>query len=110
MATKPVTFHPDAESEYLTALEWYRERSLTAALDFEAEVSRAIARIDEAPDRWPVYFAVCRRYILHQFPFSVVYRVVASRVIVLATTHGHKRPGYWRKRLRWRAPESGREQ
>jgi hypothetical protein len=96
--------------EYLTALKWYRERSLTAAFDFEAEISRAITRIEEAPDRWPGYFAICRRYVLHQFPFCVVYRVFPSQVIILAVAHGHRRPGYWRKRLRWSAPGSGREQ
>lgn len=35
MGTKVVRFHPEAEQEYLAALAWYRERSLTAATDFE---------------------------------------------------------------------------
>jgi toxin ParE1/3/4 len=99
MANRPVRFHEEAEQEYLSSLAWYRERSLSAALDFESEFQRAISAIAEAPERWPIYFSRCRRYVLHQFPFSIVYRNLEEEVFVLAVTHGHRRPGYWRKRL-----------
>jgi hypothetical protein len=45
MASKPLRFHPQAEQEYLTALAWYRERSLIAAINFESAFGQAIARI-----------------------------------------------------------------
>lgn len=32
MATKPIRFHPEADREYLSSLEWYSERSPSAAL------------------------------------------------------------------------------
>lgn len=108
MASRSLTFHPDAEQEYLTSLEWYRERSLTAALNFEEEFQRAITQIEEAPERWPRYFRVCKRFVLHQYPFSIVYRAFPSRVVVLAVAHGHRRPGYWKNRLEWKGPEPGR--
>jgi hypothetical protein len=110
MASKLITFHPDAEQEYLNALGWYRERSLTAAINFEEEISRSISQIEDAPERWPSYFAVCKRYVLHQFPFSIVYRVFPSKIIVLAFAHGHRRPGYWMKRLEWKGPKPARDQ
>ena len=100
MASKPVRFHPEADQEYLSSLAWYKERSLTAALDFESEFERAVSAIAEAPERWPIYFSRCRRYVLHQFPFSIVYRSLEKEIYVLAVAHGHRRPGYWRKRLR----------
>jgi toxin ParE1/3/4 len=100
MASKPVRFHPQADHEYLSSLAWYKDRSLDAALDFESEFQRAVSAISEAPERWPVYFSPCRRYVLHQFPFSIVYRNLEEEVLVLAVAHGHRRPGYWRKRLR----------
>jgi toxin ParE1/3/4 len=110
MTNRPVIFHPDAEQEYLTSLGWYRVRSFRAALDFEEEFGFAITKIQESPDRWPVYFSVCRRYILRQFPFSVVYRIFPSHVLVLAVAHGHRRPGYWKKRLKWQGPDVTPEQ
>jgi toxin ParE2 len=100
MADRPVHFHPAADREYLSSLAWYAERSLAAALDFECEFQRALSAIEEAPERWPTYISRCRRYVLHQFPFSVVYRVREKDVLILAVAHGHRRPGYWRNRLR----------
>lgn len=100
MASKPVSFHLAAEREYLSSLVWYAERSLAAALDFESEFQRAISAFEKSPERWPVYFSRFRRYVLHQFPFSIVYCVLEEEVLVLAVAHGHRRSGYWRKRLR----------
>ena len=100
MASKPVRFHPEAEQDYLSSLAWYKDRSSDAALDFESAFQRAVSAIAEAPERWPVYISRCRRYVLHQFPFSIVYRNLEEKVFVLAVAHGHRRPGYWRERLR----------
>ena len=100
MASRPVRLHPEAQNEYLSSLAWYKERSLDAAFDFEYEFQRTVSAIAESPERWPVYLASCRRYVLHKFPFSIVYRVLDDEVLVLAVAHGHRRPGYWRKRLR----------
>jgi len=102
MASKPLQFHPEAEEEYLTSLAWYRERSLSAATNFQRQFQQAVSRIQKTPQRWPQYFGVCQRYILHQFPFSIVYRNFPSQILVLAVAHAHRRPGYWRDRIDWR--------
>jgi plasmid stabilization system protein ParE len=99
MASKPLEFHREAEEEYLSALAWYQERSPTAAINFESAFDRAIKTISEAPHRWPVYLAGCRRYALHQFPFIIVYSTLGSHTVVLAVAHGHRRPGYWMNRI-----------
>jgi plasmid stabilization system protein ParE len=99
MASKPLEFHLEAEQDYLSALAWYQERSPTAAASFESAFDRAIKTISEAPHRWPIYLAGCRRYTLHQFPFVIVYSILASHTIVLAVAHGHRRPGYWMNRI-----------
>ncbi len=83
MASKPIRFHPEADREYISSLTWYSERSPSAALDFESEFQRAISAIDEAPDRWPVYLSHFRRYILRQFPFSIVYRIRQGEFLFL---------------------------
>jgi hypothetical protein len=80
MASKPLRFHPQAEQVYLTALNWYRERSLTAAISFEAAFAKAVVRIREAPQRWPIYFKDFRKYTLRQFPFSIVYQDFSSDI------------------------------
>src|SRR6202142_4790294 len=83
MASKPLRFHPEAEQEYLTALAWYRERSLIAATNFESVFEQAVLRITGDPRRWPIYFKDFRKYILRQFPFSLVYQEFSSEIISL---------------------------
>jgi plasmid stabilization system protein ParE len=95
MTSKPLRFHPQAEREYLTALAWYRERSLIAAINFESALEQAVERIRDAPERWPIYFNEFQRYILRQFPFSLVYEDFSSEIVVFAVAHGRRQPGYW---------------
>jgi plasmid stabilization system protein ParE len=99
MAGNSFEFHPEAEREYLAALAWYQERSPFAAIRFESAFEQAINKIRENPHRWPLYLLGCRRYIVHQFPFLIVYSTLNSDTIVLAIAHGHRRPGYWKDRL-----------
>jgi len=99
MASKPLRFHPQAEQEYLTALAWYRERSLIAATNFASAFGQAIARIKEASQRWPIYIADFRKYTLRQFPFGIVYQDFSSEIVVFAVAHGRRQPGYWRDRV-----------
>jgi len=98
MQAKPLELHPGAEEDYLHTLAWYRDRNVSTAVKFDGAFWQAIHAIEDAPDRWPVYFSHFRRYTLHQFPFSIVYRVETSRVFVLAVAHGRRRPGYWKDR------------
>ena len=99
MASKPLRFHPQAEQEYLTALSWYQERSLTAAMSLEGAFDQALERIREAAYRWPIYFKDFRKYTLRQFPFSIVYQDFSSELVVFAVAHGRRQPGYWRDRM-----------
>src|SRR5215475_9985729 len=98
MTRLPLTFHPGAEQDYLTSLDWYRGRSLRAAANFEREFVRAITNIEKSPKRWPRY-RECQRYILRQFPFSVVYKILSSEILIVAVAHANRRPGYWSHRL-----------
>jgi plasmid stabilization system protein ParE len=99
MASKPLRLHPEAEDEYLASLSWYRERSPIAASNFEDAVENGVARVEKAPQRWPIYFDNFRKYSLRQFPFSIIYQEFSSEIVVLAVAHGSRRPGYWRDRV-----------
>jgi hypothetical protein len=68
VASKPLRFH-QAEQEYLTALSWYQERSLTAAMSLEGAFDQALERIREAPYRWPIYFKDFRKFAKNKEAF-----------------------------------------
>ena len=90
---------PDAVQDLREAEAWYWQRSQRAADGFLVEVGRGFALIREAPDRWPVYRASTRRFVLERYPFTIVYRVEDDTVYVIAVAHAKRRPGYWRRRV-----------
>jgi plasmid stabilization system protein ParE len=96
---RQIDFHPEAVSEARAAIQWYRERSHSAANGFLAEIDRAIEKISQAPEMWSLYFKGTRRFLLHRFPFSVVYREVFGSIQIVAVAHAKRRPGYWKNRI-----------
>jgi plasmid stabilization system protein ParE len=80
------------------AARWYADRSPRAAARFSEELDEAESAILDHPHAWLPDDGGTRRYLLRRFPFSVVYRVEASRVVILAVAHARRRPGYWRHR------------
>lgn len=98
MGNKPVRFLSAAELEYAATTNWYLERSEAAAAQFVEEVQHALEKIAAAPGRWPPAKYGTRRFLLHRFPFSVVYRELPDVIQIVAVAHCHRRPGYWKER------------
>ena len=99
MAAKSVEFLEEASAEYEAAFDWYFARSESSASKFASELAQAIAMIAEAPQRWPAGPYGTRKFLLHRFPYAVLYRELPSVIQVLAIAHGHRRPGYWKTRI-----------
>ena len=99
MTAKSVKFLDEASTEYEAAFDWYFTRSEASAADFADELAHAISMIAEAPERWPAGPYGTRKFLLHRFPFAVIYRELPSAIQVLAVAHGHRRPGYWKSRI-----------
>lgn len=97
--TRELEYLEDALQEAETAARWYAERSVTAAAGFSDEIDAAESAIVRLPEAWPPFDHGTRRYLLHRFPFSVVYRVEARRILIVAVAHARRRPGYWKARL-----------
>jgi plasmid stabilization system protein ParE len=99
MAVKALELHPAALEELRSAVVWYRERNQSAAINFAAELDRAIDLVASSPERWPRGEHGTRKFVLQRFPFAIVYREKEDVIQVLAVAHGHRRPGYWKARL-----------
>jgi plasmid stabilization system protein ParE len=89
----------EALEEAEAAARWYAERSPTAAAAFSDEIDTAESAIIRLPESWPAFDHGTRRYLLRRFPFSVVYRIEATRIVIVAVAHGRRRPRYWKSRL-----------
>lgn len=95
---KPLDVHPLAIKETRRAFRWYARRSYRAALRFQELFKKALADIEAEPQRWPKYLHGTRVLKLHKYPYLIVYHELAASVLVVATAHGHRRPGYWKAR------------
>ena len=94
MLNSAVEFHREAAAEYDAAFDWYLERSPDAALKFDAEVDRALTQILQTPQRWDAGPYQTRRFLLRQFPFTLIYRERAPGDIqVVAVAHHQPQAG-----------------
>jgi toxin ParE1/3/4 len=93
-------FHPEALSEYDEATERYRKARAGLELRFLEAVETAITRVCETPERWRKFDGEIRRYLVHVFPYAILYALEPQGFIyVIAVMHCHREPGYWKKRL-----------
>ena len=94
-----VEYHPAAQLEVEEAVAWYvASDAPEAAEGLLEELREARGRIGAHPIRYPNYLHGTRRYVLERYPYSVVYRVLADRVMLMAVSADKRRPGYWRRR------------
>jgi plasmid stabilization system protein ParE len=98
VAQAEAAFHPEAAAEYSKAYAWYADHDPRVAHRFEQEIESAVERIVEDPHRWPRHDDKHRKLVLRRFPYLVIYREHGDRIWIVAVAHGHRRPGYWKKR------------
>lgn len=93
-----IVIHPDADRELEQAQTWYEERVAGLGRMFFSEIESAIHTIQNSPDTWPKYMAGTQRFLVHRFPFAIVYRSDDQMIQVIAVMHLKRRPGYWARR------------
>ncbi len=59
----------------------------------------AIEDIVAYPEMWPVVKEPVRRRVVDVFPYSLLYVVLESYVLILAVAHQSRHPEYWVHRL-----------
>jgi hypothetical protein len=100
---RPVTLHVEATAELEAAAVWYDEQRDGLGVQFLAAVDRTI----QHAVAWPHAGApveglrpelLVRRAPVPQFPFHVAYLITDDGIHVIAVSHDHRRPGYWKSR------------
>ena len=95
-----LNFLSAANLDLAQVIGYYHERSPVVARDFLREVRRATTLLLDYPQACPIVRGEVRQKVLRRFPFSVLYMVEDDRVIVVAIMHQHRRPDYWRARIK----------
>jgi len=93
-------FHPEALAEYDEAAAYYKRRKPGLETRFVDAVATVIRRICETPERWRKFDGEIRRYLVHVFPYLVLYSIEPTGFIyIIAVMHCRREPGYWKHRL-----------
>ena len=93
-----ITLHENADEEFKAAIGFYESRQAGLGEAFFHRVSEGFDLILAQPFAGQVLSDDYRRFLIRQFPYSIVYRVETDRVYVLAVAHWSRRPGYWKTR------------
>jgi len=92
------SFHPEAEKEFLEAINYYENRERGLGYDFAIEVFATIQNIVIYPTAWPALEEGVRRCLVHRFPYGVIYSIEQEEIFLLAVMHLHRHPDYWKNR------------
>ena len=96
---KQIQFHPEAEQELESSARYYESKSGGLGFRFLFEVEKGLKLIQDSPDAWPsLVYKPLRRYLLHYFPYAIVYQNNGDTLFVLSLMHLSRKPGYWRHR------------
>lgn len=92
-------FHPEADTEFQEAIEFYQTESPELGVRFYREVIATVVRIEAHPKAWPRLRGQVRKCLVSGFPFKLLYTIEKDRLHVVAVMHGKRQPGYWSRRL-----------
>jgi plasmid stabilization system protein ParE len=95
---KAIEYLTGARDDFDESFDWYRARSVGAAIGFAAAVEEAMDKIIADPGRFPSTHGGCHYCTLKRYPFRLVFRDETDRLVVVAVAHAKRRPGYWRGR------------
>lgn len=91
-----------AGKEFITAKEFYDLDQPGLGVRFENEIKQALSRIQHYPTAWSLERKEIRRYVIHRFPYKILYSIQKEIIVVLAFAHLHRKPDYWIDRVKSR--------
>jgi len=92
-------WHEDAAEELKSEVSWLEAQAPGLGQRFLDDVSTALRTIEEFPELGAHRSLGCRRFLLMNFPFDLVYSLSEGQIVVLALAHQRRLPGYWKNRL-----------
>jgi len=95
----PVVLIPEACDEFDEAFDWYQLQKAGLGIAFADRVQQVYDRISAAPEMYRIVRQDVRKAGVRRFPYSVYYRVEATRIVVLAVFHGKRDPRVWQARI-----------
>ena len=96
-----IEYAKPVDSEVQEILDWYKEKSLSTAINFLSQLNHAEKSIFKNPFAYRIVSTQCiRRIVLKKFPYKVYFRIDNSIIYILAVVHFARSKHYISKRLK----------
>ena len=94
-----VGFYPDAEREFVDALQFYLHRQHRVAAKFDRAVFEIVDSMKTRSDMGWSYIHGTRQQRVSGFPFGIVFLTHQNFTLIVAVAHSSRKPGYWVERI-----------
>ncbi len=81
------------------AVTYYNSEHTGLGDEFIIEFANSLERIKAYPQAWQPFTQNTRRCQLRRFPYGIVYQLLQTEILIIAISHLHREPGYWKDRL-----------
>ena len=82
-----VSIRAAAAADLREAQAWYEGQRPGLGGEFLLSVADALARLEQSPERFPLYYRGFRRVLTKRFPYKLFYRIEGEAVIVFRILH-----------------------
>ena len=92
--------HRLAVAEIDHEVDYYESCSVGLGAELEDEIDAVLETILQFPQAAPQWRDRPDRRVavLDRFPFTLVYQIKTTEIVILALAHMSRRPGYWSRR------------
>jgi plasmid stabilization system protein ParE len=89
----------EAEKDVDEAVIWYEEQQTNLGIRFYFELLKTLEALKTNPQYYSFLHEEYRQVILIHFPYKIVFKIYADKVVVLAVFHTSRNPAELIKRL-----------
>lgn len=93
------SLHPEAETEFLEAIEYFETCEEGLGLEFARQIYAAIRRITEFPYACSPVDYDLRRCLVKRFRYGLIYEIMDEGIVIQVVMHLNRDPEYWKSRL-----------
>lgn len=83
-----VVFNEIAKDEFEDAIEFYELEYPGLGEKFRKEIKKSVKRLFEHPNAWPVERGEVRKYLVHKFPYRILYSIEKDHIYIIAGSSG----------------------
>ena len=90
-----IVFSKLAKRELDDACHYYNRELEGLGNRFREDIRQSVKRIAQHPQAWSIERGEIRKYVLHRFPYKILYSIETNHLFIIAVAHQHRRPDYW---------------